>query len=486
MDVVSAAASQDGTDAVAGYDVAVIGAGLVGAAIARELAGYRLDVVLLEAASDVGAGTSKANTAILHTGFDATPGTLESRLVRRGAELMRRYADAAGIPVERVGALLVAWTDEEVAALPGLKDKAARNGYPHCEIVSADEVYRQVPALGQGALAGLTVPDESIICTWTASLALATDAVRRGVDLRRDTRVTAAEPGTPTLLQTSSGAVSAGWVVNAAGLGSDVVDSLFGHSRFTVTPRRGELLVFDKLARPLVDRIVLPVPSSKGKGVLVSPTIYGNVMLGPTAEDLLNRRQTSTSSAGFDFLLDKGRQLMPRLLDEEVTASYAGLRAAIDSGDYLVDLDPAARYLLVGGIRSTGLTASLAIAEHAVELLGAAGLVLEARPVPDTVRMPNLGEAFPRPYSDARRIAADPEYGRIVCFCERVTAGEIRDALASDIPPVDLDGLRRRTRAVNGRCQGFYCGAEVAARLDAGSVSGAAVPAHGRDASVAK
>ena len=486
MDTVKARPVDGGTAPVPAYDVAVIGAGLVGAAISRELAGYRLRVVLLEAASDVGAGTSKANTAILHTGFDATPGTLESRLVRRGAELMRSYAGAAGIPVERVGALLVAWTDEEVAALPGLQDKAVRNGYQHCEIVTADEVYRQVPALGEGALAGLTVPDESITCTWTASLALATDAVRRGVELRRDTRVTAVEPGLHTLLHTTAGPVSAEWVVNAAGLGSDVVDGLFGHSRFTVTPRRGELLVFDKQARPLVDKIVLPVPSSKGKGVLVSPTIYGNVMVGPTAEDLLDRGQSATSAAGFELLLDKGRRLMPRLLQEEVTASYAGLRAAIDSGDYLVDLDPAARYLLVGGIRSTGLTASLAIAEHAVELLGAAGLALERCAVPDPVRMPNLGEAFSRPYSDAERIAADPEYGRIVCFCERVTAGEIRDALASDIPPVDLDGLRRRTRAVNGRCQGFYCGAEVAARLEAGTALPPPVPVPNDDVKVGR
>ena len=449
------------------YDVAVIGAGIVGSAIARELAGYELRVVLVEGAPDVGAGTSKANTAILHTGFDAKPGTLESRLVRRGSELLRSYAGAAGIPVERTGALLVAWTDEEVQALPGLRAKAVENGYPHCDLVDAAEVYRQVPALGPGALAGLTVPDESIICTWTASLAVATDAVRRGVALRRDTRVTSVTTDGHTRLLTTSGPITASWVVNAAGLGADLVDAMFGHARFTVTPRRGELLVFDKQARPLVDRIVLPVPSSKGKGVLVSPTIYGNVMLGPTAEDLLDRGQTATTAAGFEFLLAKGQQLLPRLLDEEVTASYAGLRAAIDSTDYLLEVDRAARYLVVGGIRSTGLTASLAIAEYVVHMLEKAGLALHPRSdLPATVQMPNLGEAFPRPYCQGEMIDRDPEYGRIVCFCERVTAGEIRDALASDIPPVDLDGLRRRTRAMNGRCQGFYCGAEVAARLE--------------------
>jgi glycerol-3-phosphate dehydrogenase len=267
-------------------------------------------------------------------------------------------------------------------------------------------------------------------------------------------------------LQTDRGEVRARWVVNAAGLGADVVDRLFGHDRFTVTPRRGELLVFDKLARPMVPLIVLPVPSKVGKGVLVSPTIYGNVMLGPTAEDLPDKNATGTSEAGFEFLLDMGRRLMPDLLDEEVTASYAGLRAAIDHGDYLVDVDATQRYLLVGGIRSTGLTASMAIAEHVRARLAEVGFApADRRDLPPPPRMPNLGESFTRPYQDADRIAADPAYGAVVCFCERVTAGEIRDALASDLPPADLDGLRRRTRVLNGRCQGFFCGAAVSGIL---------------------
>ena len=268
------------------------------------------------------------------------------------------------------------------------------------------------------------------------------------------------------MLDTTSGDVVARWVVNAAGLGADRIDALFGHERFTVTPRRGELFVFDKLARPMVPTIVLPVPTSRGKGVLLSPTIYGNVMLGPTSENLTDRHDTSTSEGGFEFLLAKGRRLMPALLEEEVTASYAGLRAAIDSDDYLVALDHDARYLLVGGIRSTGLTASMAIAEHVVGMLADTGLDVTRRDdLPTPPRMPNLGEAGPRPYQRADLIETDPDYGRIVCFCERVTAGEIRDACVSTIPPADLDGLRRRTRAMNGRCQGFYCGADVAARL---------------------
>ena len=450
------------------YDVVVIGAGIVGSAIARELAGCELSVALLEARDDVGDGTSKANTAILHTGFDATPGTLESTLVRRGYHELSEYARCTGIPVEHTGAVLVAWDDEQLDALPALLEKAEANGYTRCEIVDSAAVYAMVPLLGEGVRGGLTVPDESIICTWTVNLALATDAVTRGARLLTGHRIDGVEVGPDgTTLRTSAGDVTARWVVNAAGLGADLIDAMLGHHRFTVTPRRGELIVYDKLARPLVDKIVLPVPTSRGKGVLVSPTIYGNVMLGPTSEDLDDRTATGTSESGLDFLLEKGRALMPRLLDEEVTATYAGLRAAIDHGDYLIEADPEQRYLLVGGIRSTGLTAGMAIGEYAVERLRAAGLTLVPRAdLPAPPRMPNLGEASTRPYQDEELIASDPEYGAIVCFCERVTAGELRDACTSVIPPVGLDGLRRRTRVMNGRCQGFFCGGEVQEYVD--------------------
>ena len=461
-------------------DVIVVGGGIVGCAIARELAGTGLTVTLLEARNDVGDGTSKANTALLHTGFDATPGTLESRLVARGYHLLGEYARQTGIPVERTGALLVAWTEEELDALPGLKEKAVRNGYHAGEIVTGDEVYRRVPELGPGALAGLTVPGEAIICTWTTNLALAIDAVQRGAELRcgamvLEVRVHHDGTGHTTLV-TSQGEVHGRWIVNAAGLGADHLDAKFGHQRFSVTPRRGELFVFDKLTRPMVPCIVLAVPSSRGKGVLVSPTIYGNVMVGPTSENLDDRTATGTSEDGFEFLLTKGRRLMPTLFDEEVTASYAGLRAAIDHDDYLIEVHQAQRYVLVAGIRSTGLTAGMAIAEHVLGLLAETGLELTPRvDLPAPPQMPNLGEAGVRPYQDAQRISADPAYGRIVCFCERVTAGEIRDAFCSPVPPNDLDGLRRRTRVMNGRCQGFYCGAHTRALLESGGTDDAQV-----------
>lgn len=449
------------------FDVVVIGSGVVGCAVARELSGTRLSVALLDARDDIGDATSKANTAILHTGFDAVPGSLESELVARGYALLSEYARATGIPVEPTGALLVAWNDEELNALPKLRDKAEANGYLACRIVDAEEVRALEPELAPGALGGLVVPGESIICPWTTPLAYATEAVARGCTLLLGHAVTGIEVGTATTtVRTSAGDIHTRWVVNAAGLGADVLDRTLGYDRFTVVPRRGELIVFDKLARALVRHIVLPVPSSKGKGVLVSPTIFGNVMLGPTAENLEDRGDTSTTQDGFDFLRAKGAAIMPRLLEEEVTASYAGLRASTEHSDYVVDVDAAKRYLLLGGIRSTGLTASLALAEHARMLMESSGVRMPQRTdLPPAPRMPNLGEAFPRPHAQPELIAADPAYGRIMCFCERVTEGEIRDALASAIPPSDLDGLRRRTRAVLGRCQGFFCGAEIAARL---------------------
>lgn len=466
------------------YDVTVVGAGVVGSAIARELAGHhRLRVALVEAAGDVGDGTSKANTAILHTGFDAVPGSLEARLVREGSRLLAAYAAESGIPVEPVGALLVAWDEEQLAALPGLLKKAERNDYADVRIIGPDEVRAREPNLGEGALGALDVPGESIICPWTTTLAYATQAVRGGVDLHLNCEVEKAGPSSPGgtachELTTPRGVIHTRYLINAAGLHADVLDRrLLGRGEFTVTPRRGQLIVFDKLARDLVSHILLPVPTALGKGVLVAPTVYGNVLLGPTAEELDDRSATSTTRDGLAGLRAKGRRILPALLDEEVTAVYAGLRAATEHDDYQIHTSPEERYITVGGIRSTGLTASMAIAEYVVGLLAdAAGpdLDLTAPGLLDPVSMPNLGEAFPRPYQRADLIATDPAYGSIVCHCERVTRGEIRDALISTVPPGSLDGLRRRTRARGGRCQGFYCGASVRELFDGWGESGAA------------
>lgn len=451
------------------YDVAVIGAGVVGTAIARELARYALKIVLLEAAPDVGMGTSKANTALWHTGFDATPGTLEARLLQRSYQLLRDYIPEAGIPMELVGGLLVAWTPEQSYNLPYLLDKARQNGDTTSRLLTAAEVYHHEPNLGPGALGGMLVPDEGILCTYTLPLAYATQAVVNGVDLRLNFAVKKITPlpGGGHQVASPAGVITCRFLVNAAGLYSDEIDRLLGHADFTIAPRRGELVVFDKLARGLLSHILLPVPTEFTKGVLISPTVYGNVLLGPTAETVPDKTNTATSAAGLETLKAKGRAILPALLHEEVTATYAGLRAASEHQDYCIHLHAGQRYVTVGGIRSTGVSGSLGIAEYVVELLAEAGLPRVARGELKAVRMPYIGEAGPRPYRSAAMIAADPAYGQIVCHCERVSLGEVRDALRAPVPARTVDGLRRRTRVLQGRCQGFNCHGAVLAALAA-------------------
>ena len=444
------------------YDVAIIGAGVVGAAIARELAQYELDVVLLEAESDVGTGTSKANTAIWHTGFDAKPGTLEARLLTRSYHLLEEYVPEAGIPHEKTGAVLIAWNGAQLQALPDIRTRAQQNGVKDVRLLTLDEIYELEPHINKNALGGLFVPGESIICTFTLPLAFATEAVLNGVQLKLDFRVKDIQPDSDVYtIAGPGGSVQARYVINAAGLYSDEIDHLFGYHRFTVTPRRGELIVFDKLAHPLVRHVLLPIPTARTKGVLVSPTVYGNIMLGPTAEDLEDKNEKGTSSNGLAYLWQKGEAIISKLMQEEVTATYAGLRAATEFKDYQIFSHPEQRYICVGGIRSTGLSASMGIAEYVLELLRKTDLYFQQKNDFMTAKMPYIGEKELRPYQKDDLIKERRDYGKIICHCERVTLGEIKDALHSPLPARTLDGLRRRTRCMQGRCQGFHCHADI-------------------------
>jgi glycerol-3-phosphate dehydrogenase len=450
------------------FDVAIVGAGAVGCAVARDLTRHGARCVLVEAGPDVGAGTSKANTAIHHTGFDAKPGTIESRLVARGYELLSAYASEVGIPTAGLGALMVAWTPEQREALAGIRAKAVENGYEETRSVDFEELYAREPNLGPGAEGAIEIPGEGIVCPFTTTLAFATEALGGGCELVLNAAVTGVRAvGGGHGLDTARGRIRAEYLVNAAGLRSDEIDAMLGHSDFRVTPRRGELIVFDKLARGLVNHILLPVPTEKTKGVLVSPTIYGNVLLGPTADDIEDKTDRSTTGPGLAGLMEAGERIIPRLVRQEVTATYVGLRAATEHRDYQLKAHREQRYVCAGGIRSTGISGSLGIAEWVRGALADAGLQLSEPAAPADFRMPNIGEFGTRPYQDGELIGRDPDYGRIVCFCERVTRGEIDAALDSPIPPVDADGLRRRTRALMGRCQGFFCGAEIVAALEA-------------------
>ncbi|HZJ25107.1 MAG TPA: FAD-dependent oxidoreductase [Anaerolineales bacterium] len=461
------------------FDIAIIGAGAVGSAIARQLSRYDLSIVLLEAKSDVGMGTSKASTAIWHTGYDATPGSLESVLLKRSYPLLETFMQEVGSPFERIGGLLIAWDEEQFSALPKLLEKAIENGDTDCYLIDKDEVYKREPNLGPGALGGMFVPGEGILCTFTIPIALATQAVVNGVTLKLNFQVGSItkkdnlhiihphpNPSPQGRGVRGEGeSVAARWVINAAGLFSDEINTYFGLNSYTVRPRRGELIIFDKLARSLVNHVLLPVPNSITKGVLVSPTIYGNVLLGPTAEEVADKSATETSANGLQMLMEKGKAILPELLAEEVTACYAGLRSATEHSDYQISLEKEQRYICVGGIRSTGISGCLGIAEYVAELLRDGGVELKAKPDFKSIKVPNIGEAFTRPYQSEQMISEHADYGKIVCHCERVSLGELNDAIHSTIPAQTLDALRRRTRAIQGRCQGFNCQASLHAIL---------------------
>jgi glycerol-3-phosphate dehydrogenase len=448
------------------HDIAIIGAGAVGSAIARELSRYELDVALLEATSDVGMGTSKASTAIWHTGYDAIPGSLESALLKRSYPLLETFMMEVGSPFERIGGLLIAWTQEQFDILPSLLEKAHKNGDTDVYLIRREEVYQREPHLGQGALGGMFVPGEGILCTFTIPLACATQAVVNGVTLKLNFSVRSIKKVDDiSIISTGSEEIQAKWVINAAGLYSDEINHHFGYENFKVTPRRGELIVYDKLARPLVNHVLLPVPTTITKGVLISPTVYGNVLLGPTAEDLPDKTATNTSANGLQSLLEKGSKILPDLLLEEVTATYAGLRAATEHSDYQIALYTDQHYICVGGIRSTGISGCLGIAEYVSDLVREGGVALNPKSEFKTIRMPNIGEAFLRPYQKAEWIEKNPHYGQIICYCERVSLGEVEDAINAPIPATTLDALRRRTRATQGRCQGFNCQASLVMSL---------------------
>jgi glycerol-3-phosphate dehydrogenase len=468
--VVSGPLSVVQKEAMRTYDIAIIGAGAVGSAMARELSRYQLKVALVEANSDVGMGTSKASTAIWHTGYDAKPGSLEAKLLKRSYALMEKYLPEANIAHELLGGLLIAWNQDQFDTLPKLLKQAHDNGEFDVKIISADEIYEREPNINKGALGGLFVPGEGILCTFSVPLAFAYQAVLNEVDLFLNFQVkeiraqtTDSGPSWSIVngLSSTGETIQTRYIVNAAGLFSDEVNAHFGKSNFGVVPRRGQLIIYDKLARPLVNHVLLPVPTSITKGVLISPTVYGNILLGPTAEDLPDKTATETTAEGLKFLLDKGHDILPQLLDEEVTAAYSGLRAATEHSDYQISMDAALRYLCLAGIRSTGISAAMGIAEYGVELLRDAGLELKMKDEFKSVKLPSIGQADIRPHQSAEMIKQNASYAEMVCHCERVSRGELMDAMRAPISATTLDGLRRRTRASQGRCQGFNCHAAL-------------------------
>ena len=436
-------------------DVAVIGAGVVGAAIARALALAGASVIVLERAPEVLDGASKANSAILHTGFDAPVGSLEQRLVAAGRAEYLDIAPRLGLPVLNSGALVIAWTPEEEAALPRLMAQAAANGVD-VEWLDRFALRAAEPGLGPAARAGFRVAGEYLIDPWSTAHAYLLQAIAHGAQVRRGAPVAEGRfDGARWHLVTPQGPVCARIVVNAAGLFGDRVNARLGLPRdFTIRPRKGQFIVYDKPAYALARHILLPVPSGVTKGIVVCRTIWGNLLVGPTAEEQDDREVAALDSATLAGLRDKGAAILPALADQAVTAVYAGLRPATEFKEYRISSHDDRQAITVGGIRSTGLSAALGIGAHVADLVAGFGRRWTA-PVPDWPQVPNISEVAPRDWQQ-------PGHGGIICHCEMVTRREVEAALSGPLPATTMAGIKRRTRATMGRCQGFNCLATLA------------------------
>ncbi|MEM8664109.1 MAG: NAD(P)/FAD-dependent oxidoreductase [Pseudomonadota bacterium] len=433
------------------YDVAVIGAGVVGCALARRYALAGAAVVVIEKAADILDGASKGNSAILHTGFDAPPGSLEQACIAEGYAEFMAIRHRLNLPVLETGALVIAWTQEEEAELPRLMDQAKQNGISDIFPLTREQTLAAEAHLSPSVRASFRVPREVVIDPWSAPLAYLTQATAMGAVLMRATEVTGGTFGGGIWrLDTGQGAVEANLVVNAAGLYGDVVDQrLVGESRFTVRPRKGQFVVYDKPAAVLTRHILLTVPTKTTKGIVVCPTVFGNLLVGPTAEEQDARDRAELVPETLDALRRRGEAILPALAAEEITAVYAGLRPATDEKDYRIAYRSDLNYVTVGGIRSTGLSSALGAAAYVFRLTES---IAQWRP-PETIpwpAVPNISETAPRDWQS-------PGHGGMVCQCEMVTEREVAAALAGPLGARSLAGLKRRTRVTLGRCQGFHC-----------------------------
>lgn len=433
------------------FDAAIIGAGVVGCAIFREfvLAGARC--ALVERASDIIEGASKANSAILHTGFDAVPASLEATCIREGYRAYCDIHNALNLPLLQIGALVLAWGANEVIQLPHILAQARENGVVDARLIDREELIAREPELAPNVLAGVLIPGESIVDPWSAPLAYALQGQANGgvILLGREVLGGQMHAGLWHLI-TSKGTVAARVVVNCAGNHGDIVEAIARPSPFHIRPRKGQFVVFDKSAYRLAQSILLPVPTDRTKGVVITRTVFGNLLVGPTAEDQSERDSAPVDEATLRRLVATGCRMVPRLAKHTITAVYAGLRPATEFKDYQIESLPSLHWITVSGIRSTGLTGSLGIAQHVRSLYEADFGPLKPIVAPKWISVPNLTEVLPRPYTRPGRTA-------IVCYCELVTQGEIEAAFESPLPARSLGALKRRTRCMMGRCQGFYC-----------------------------
>lgn len=439
------------------YDVAIIGAGVVGGMIARELSFYNIKVCLLEKENDVATGATKANSAIVHAGFDAKEGSLKAKLNVKGSKMMPEIAKALGVKYINNGSLVVGFNEEDEKTLEGLLNRGNANEVEGLRILNRNEILEIEPNIGKDVTCALYAPTGAIICPYDLAVSAIGNAMDNGAELKCNFEVTDIESkGDFYTLKSGNEEIGARFVVNCAGVYSDKVAKLAGDDTFDVHPRRGEYVLLDKDCGKLISHTVFVTPSKMGKGILVSPTVDGNLLLGPTAVDGEDKTDKSICPDFFSSIYSVAERSVCGIPKNKTITSFCGLRSVGSTGDFIINT-PMERFVNAAGIESPGLSASPAIAEYVRELLKESGLALEKKENPITTR--RSMHAF----RDATReeknlmIKQNPAYGRIVCRCEGVTEGEILDAIRINPKATDLDGVKRRTRAQMGRCQGGFC-----------------------------
>lgn len=444
------------------YDVAVIGAGVTGSMTARELSRYNIKVALIDRCNDVAMGTTKANSAIVHAGFDAVPGTLKAELNVRGTALMPEVCKTLHVPFKPIGSYVIAFCEEEMKTLEELLERGKKNGVPGLEIIDAAKLHESEPNVNPDAVGALFAPTAGIVCPYELTIAAAENAVTNGAEFIRNFDVRKIDwDGEIFDISDGETSVKAKYIVNAAGVYCDSVAAMIGDNSLSVIPRKGEYMLCDKSVGKVANHVLFQCPNPMGKGVLVTPTVDGNLLLGPTAIDIEDKENTDTTSEALDDVLARVRKTVPSITTREVITSFAGLRAHLECDDFIIGKsEKNDRFINAAGIESPGLSSAPAIALYITDIIvvdTGAEEKSDFNPVrEEPVRFRHMS-------NEERKalIEKNPAYGRIICRCETITEGEILDAIRAPAGARDVDGVKRRTRAGMGRCQGGFCGSKV-------------------------
>ena len=440
------------------YDVIIIGGGVSGAASARELSRYKVRACVLEKEEDVCCGTSKANSAIAHAGYDAEPGPQMAKLNVRGNEMMEQLSKDLDFPFQRIGSLVICLSEEEMPGLQKLYDKGIANGVKGLKILNREEVLEMEPNITDNVYAALYAPTAGIVCPFNLNIALAENAYTNGIEFRFNTEVqNIRKIDGGYELCTNQGTFRTKYVVNAAGVYADKFHNMVSEKKIHITPRRGDYCLLDKSAGTHVSRTIFSLPTKYGKGVLVTPTVHGNLLVGPTAIDIENKEGTNTTREGLDEVITKAGQNVKNLPMRQVITSFAGLRAHEDGTEFIIGEPEDARgFIDCAGIESPGLTSCPAIGEMVAGILQEK-LGLEKKDNFIATRKGILDPDTLTREERAELIQREPAYGNIICRCEMITEGEILDAIRRPLGARSLDGVKRRTRAGMGRCQSGFC-----------------------------